>query len=126
MSRALGLAERGRGQTSPNPMVGALVVAADGTIVGLGYHRRAGEPHAEINALAMAAGRVRGATLYCTLEPCAHAGRTGPCCVAVAESGVTRVVVATKDPNPLVCGAGLAHLRAQRIRVDEGILAEEA
>src|SRR5262245_6743154 len=119
MMRALGLAERGRGQTSPNPMVGAVVVTAGGTIGGLGYHRRAGEPHAEIHALTMAGEQARGATMYCTLEPCSHAGRAGPCCVAVAEAGIARVVVATEDPNPLVRGSGLAYLRAKRVVVEE-------
>jgi diaminohydroxyphosphoribosylaminopyrimidine deaminase/5-amino-6-(5-phosphoribosylamino)uracil reductase len=126
MGRALRLAERGRGQTSPNPMVGAVIVAADGTIVGLGYHRKAGEPHAEIHALEMAGARARGATLYCTLEPCAHVGKTGPCCVVVAAAGLARVVVATADPNPLVCGRGLAYLRQQHVEVVEGVLAAEA
>jgi diaminohydroxyphosphoribosylaminopyrimidine deaminase/5-amino-6-(5-phosphoribosylamino)uracil reductase len=126
MVRALALAARGRGRTSPNPMVGAVVVDAGGRVVGEGYHERAGAAHAEIRALAEAGGRARGATLYCTLEPCAHTGRTGPCAAAVAEAGIARVVVATRDPNPLVAGRGLAYLRARGIEVIEGVRAREA
>jgi len=126
MARALALAARGRGRTSPNPMVGAVVVDADGRVVGEGYHERAGAAHAEIRALAEAGGRARGATLYCTLEPCAHTGRTGPCAAAVVEAGIARVVVATQDPNPLVAGRGLAHLRARGIEVVEGVRARDA
>jgi diaminohydroxyphosphoribosylaminopyrimidine deaminase/5-amino-6-(5-phosphoribosylamino)uracil reductase len=122
MDRALMLAGRGRGQTSPNPMVGAVVVSADGRMIGSGYHERAGEPHAEINALRAAAGdRVRGATLYCTLEPCCHEGRTGPCVDRIEDAGIARVVAAVEDPNPLVAGAGLAHLRAHGVEVDVGV-----
>lgn len=121
MDRALMLAERGRGQTSPNPMVGAVIVAADGRVVAGGYHRRAGEPHAEINALRSAAGQcVRGATMYCTLEPCVHTGRTGPCVDQIEAAGIARVVAAVGDPNPLVSGAGFAHLRDHGIEVDVG------
>jgi len=126
MARALALAERGRGRTSPNPMVGAVIVDADGRVVAEGYHERAGGPHAEVRALAEAGALARGATLYCTLEPCAHTGRTGPCAAAVAEAGIARVVVATRDPNPLVAGRGLAHLRARGIEVVEGVRAQEA
>ncbi len=126
MALALRLAERGRGQVSPNPMVGAVLVDAQGVIVGLGYHEKAGGPHAEIQALRMAGARSRQATLYCTLEPCSHTGRTGPCCVALAEAGVRRVVVAAEDPNPLVAGRGLAYLRAQGLEVREGLLCEAA
>jgi diaminohydroxyphosphoribosylaminopyrimidine deaminase/5-amino-6-(5-phosphoribosylamino)uracil reductase len=126
MGLALRLAECGRGQTSPNPMVGAVVVGADGVVAGLGYHRRAGEPHAEVRALRMAGGRARGATLYCTLEPCSHVGRTGPCCVAVAGAGIVRSVVATRDPDPRVAGGGIAYLREHGVAVTEGVLAAEA
>src|SRR5438270_11425512 len=92
MDRALFLAARGRGRTSPNPMVGAVVVSPDGVVVGQGYHQRAGEAHAEVRALGEAGLAARGATLYCTLEPCAHHGRTGPCCERVVEAGIARVV----------------------------------
>ena len=122
MDRALMLAERGRGRTSPNPMVGAVIVSPDGRVIGSGYHRRAGEPHAEINALNSAAGEsVRGATLYCTLEPCCHTGRTGPCVDPIERAGVARVVAAVEDPNPLVAGAGLRHLREHGVEVDVGV-----
>jgi diaminohydroxyphosphoribosylaminopyrimidine deaminase / 5-amino-6-(5-phosphoribosylamino)uracil reductase len=121
MDRALFLAARGRGRTSPNPMVGAVLVAPDGVIVGQGFHERAGEPHAEVHALDMAGGRARGATLYCTLEPCSHVGRTGPCVQRIADAGVARVVAAVEDPNPLVHGRGFEFLRAHDIRVDVGV-----
>ena len=122
MDRALMLAERGRGQTSPNPMVGAVIVSADGRVVASGYHERAGEPHAEVAALRAAAAEcVRGATLYCTLEPCCHAGRTGPCVARIEAAGIARVVAAVEDPNPLVAGAGFAHLRGHGIEVDVGV-----
>jgi diaminohydroxyphosphoribosylaminopyrimidine deaminase / 5-amino-6-(5-phosphoribosylamino)uracil reductase len=126
MSRALALAERGRGRTSPNPMVGAVVVDDDGVVVGRGSHERAGGPHAEVHALTDAGDRARGATLYCTLEPCTHTGRTGPCAPLVARSGIRRVVVAVQDPNPKVRGGGLAHLRAQGIEVCVGVLQADA
>jgi len=128
MGLALRLAERGRGQTSPNPMVGSVVVAPDGRAVGIGAHLRAGGPHAEIHALEMAGARARGATLYCSLEPCAHfeSKRTPPCCVAISAAGIARVVVATMDPHPMVAGRGLAHLREQRIEVVTGVCAREA
>ncbi len=126
MHRALALAERGRGLTSPNPMVGAVVVAPDGEIVGEGAHLRAGAPHAEIEALAAAGPGARGATLYLTLEPCAHAGRTPPCAPAVVAAGIARVVAALGDPNPLVAGRGFARLRAAGVEVVEGVLAGEA
>src|SRR5437660_8761437 len=92
MERALFHAARGRGRTSPNPVVGALVVSADGIVVGQGFHERAGEPHAEVHALATAGTAARGATLYCTLEPCCHVGRTGPCVERIARAGIARVV----------------------------------
>ena len=122
MDRALDLAERGRGTTSPNPMVGAVVVREDGTIVGQGYHETAGGPHAEVRALDEAGELARGATLYCTLEPCSHTGRTGPCAVAVAEAGIRRVVAAMQDPFPAVAGNGFAYLRAHGVRVALGFL----
>jgi diaminohydroxyphosphoribosylaminopyrimidine deaminase / 5-amino-6-(5-phosphoribosylamino)uracil reductase len=125
MRRALELAERGRGLTSPNPMVGAVVVR-DGVVVAEGYHVRAGAAHAEIEALAAAGERARGATLYVTLEPCAHFGRTPPCAPHVAGSGVRRVVAALVDPNPRVAGQGLAVLRAAGIEVAVGVLEREA
>ena len=126
MGQALRLAERGRPTTSPNPMVGALVVDRDGVIVGRGAHAVPGGPHAEILALADAGSRASGATLYCTLEPCSHTGRTGPCAPVVVASGVTRVVTATEDPNPLVAGRGHAILRAGGLQVDCGVLAAAA
>jgi diaminohydroxyphosphoribosylaminopyrimidine deaminase / 5-amino-6-(5-phosphoribosylamino)uracil reductase len=121
MRKALALAERGRGRTSPNPMVGALVVDDDGVIVGRGAHEVAGGPHAEVIALAAAGERARGATLYCTLEPCSHTGRTGPCAPVVVEAGIRRAVIAMEDPNPLVHGSGLAHLRERGIDVIVGV-----
>src|SRR5947208_2788932 len=123
--RALELAERGRGLTSPNPMVGA-VVARNGEIVGEGFHARAGGPHAEIVALEAAGGRARGATLYVTLEPCNHAGRTPPCVPAIFAAGITRVVAAAADPNPFVPGGGVAALREQGVAVVTGVLGAEA
>ena len=126
MRKALQLAERGRGRTSPNPMVGALVVDADGVVVGRGAHEFAGAPHAEVHALGDAGEAARHATLYCTLEPCSHTGRTGPCAPLVAASGVSRVVVATSDPNPLVAGRGLALLRDRGLEVRTDVLAADA
>ncbi len=121
MARALRLAERGRGRTTPNPLVGAVVVSPDGVVVGQGAHERAGEPHAEVHALNAAGGRARGATLYCTLEPCCHHGRTGPCTERVVAAGIRRVVVAIEDPFPLVAGKGIAFLREHGIAVDVGV-----
>jgi diaminohydroxyphosphoribosylaminopyrimidine deaminase/5-amino-6-(5-phosphoribosylamino)uracil reductase len=126
MRRALGLAERGLGHTSPNPVVGAIVVDAAGTIVGDGHHERAGTPHAEVHALDAAGERARGATLYCTLEPCCHAGRTGPCVERIAAAGISRVVAAVADPNPLVAGRGFEYLRAHGIAVEVGVAGVEA
>lgn len=125
MARALALAGRARGLTSPNPMVGAVLVR-DGAVVGEGYHRAAGEPHAEIEALAAAGPRARGAILYVTLEPCAHQGRTPPCVPALIAAGVRRVVAAVGDPHPLVAGRGLAALRAAGVEVEVGLLQAEA
>lgn len=116
MDRAFSLAERGRYGCSPNPMVGAVVVRG-GRVVGEGYHRRAGGEHAEIAALSRAGSKARGADLYLTLEPCVHRGRTPPCAPEVIASGVARVIVAGKDPNPAVAGRGIAALRRAGIRV---------
>lgn len=126
MRRALRLAARGRGGTSPNPMVGASVIAPDGTVVGDGWHRRAGLPHAEVNALAQAGPRTWGATLVCTLEPCCHHGQTGPCVDRIVEAGIREVVVATLDPNPQVAGGGVRYLQDHGIRVLIGPLGPEA
>jgi diaminohydroxyphosphoribosylaminopyrimidine deaminase/5-amino-6-(5-phosphoribosylamino)uracil reductase len=126
MARALFLAERGRGRTSPNPIVGAVVVTDDGVVVGQGAHLFAGGPHAEAVALDAAGPRARGATLYCTLEPCAHRGRTGPCVERIASAGIRRVVAATRDRNPVVHGRGLAFLQEHGIAVTEGVGAEQA
>jgi diaminohydroxyphosphoribosylaminopyrimidine deaminase/5-amino-6-(5-phosphoribosylamino)uracil reductase len=124
MDEALRLAERGAGRTSPNPAVGAVVVR-NGRLVGRGYHRRAGGPHAEIFALRQAGARALGATLYVTLEPCCHFGRTPPCVDAVLGSGVSRVVVGMLDPNPRVRGRGVAQLRRAGLQVDVGVREEE-
>ncbi len=123
---ALALAARARGQTTPNPMVGAVIVTPDGTVVGRGYHARAGEPHAEVHALIEAGSAARGATLYCTLEPCCHVGRTPPCTDRILASGISRVVASVGDPNPRVGGGGFARLRAAGVRVDVGIGREAA
>jgi diaminohydroxyphosphoribosylaminopyrimidine deaminase / 5-amino-6-(5-phosphoribosylamino)uracil reductase len=115
--RALELAERGRGTTAPNPVVGAVLVR-DGEVVGEGWHERAGGPHAEVVALAAGGERARGATLYVTLEPCAHHGRTPPCADALIEAGVARVVSAVADPNPETDGSGFERLRAAGVEVE--------
>jgi diaminohydroxyphosphoribosylaminopyrimidine deaminase/5-amino-6-(5-phosphoribosylamino)uracil reductase len=125
MRRALALAARGLGETNPNPAVGC-VVARGGRVVGEGFHARAGGPHAEVVALGEAGARARGATLYVTLEPCAHHGRTPPCAPLVRESGVARVVAAVGDPSPRVAGRGFALLRRAGIAIDTGLLAGEA
>jgi diaminohydroxyphosphoribosylaminopyrimidine deaminase/5-amino-6-(5-phosphoribosylamino)uracil reductase len=125
MRRALRLGARAAGRTSPNPLVGSVVVR-DGTIVGEGYHHAAGEAHAEVNALRKAGESARGATLYTNLEPCAHHGRTPPCVDAIRDAGVTRVVVAMRDPDPRTDGKGIRRLRADGIAVEEGLLREEA
>jgi diaminohydroxyphosphoribosylaminopyrimidine deaminase/5-amino-6-(5-phosphoribosylamino)uracil reductase len=124
MREALDLAERGRGQTRPNPVVGALLVRG-GRVLARGYHRRAGLPHAEIEALSRKGVRAQGATLYVTLEPCCHQGRTGPCTEAIKSAGIRRVVVGCCDENPLVSGRGVLHLRRAGIRVDVGCLDHE-
>lgn len=125
MARALELAALARGRTAPNPMVGAVVVAAD-AVVGEGHHARAGEPHAEALALAAAGAAASGADLYVTLEPCAHHGRTPPCVDAIVAAGVARVFAAMRDPNPRVDGHGLERLRAAGVQVRVGMLGEEA
>jgi diaminohydroxyphosphoribosylaminopyrimidine deaminase/5-amino-6-(5-phosphoribosylamino)uracil reductase len=127
MARALQLAERGLYSTSPNPRVGCVLVR-DGAIIGAGWHEKAGAPHAEINALRKVSPgeTARGATAYVTLEPCSHHGRTPPCADALIAAGVSRVIVAMQDPNPLVAGQGLARLRAAGIAVDCGLLENEA
>lgn len=125
MRRALELAARARGRTAPNPMVGAVVVSG-GELVGEGWHRRAGEAHAEVNAFRAAGSAARGATLYVTLEPCCHWGRTPPCTDAVLASGVRRVVVAMPDPFPKVGGGGLRILREAGLEVEVGLLEAEA
>jgi diaminohydroxyphosphoribosylaminopyrimidine deaminase/5-amino-6-(5-phosphoribosylamino)uracil reductase len=125
MQLALSLAERGRGTTSPNPMVGAVIVR-DGVIVGQGYHVRAGQDHAEVVALREAGVRAEGATLYVTMEPCCHHGKTPPCSEAVIRSGIARVVAAMTDPNPKVCGGGFASLARNGIEYEVGILEDEA
>ncbi len=125
MRRALALAERGRGTTQPNPVVGAVIVRG-GRIVAEGFHRKAGEAHAEVNALGQLRGSARGTTLYVTLEPCDHTGRTGPCTDVIIAARPARVVVGCRDPNPIVDGRGLARLRRAGIRVDVGCLEDEA
>jgi diaminohydroxyphosphoribosylaminopyrimidine deaminase/5-amino-6-(5-phosphoribosylamino)uracil reductase len=124
MRRALELAENGLGLAAPNPMVGAVVVSG-GRVVGEGWHEGPGAPHAEMIALREAGDRARGATLYVTLEPCSHHGRTGPCAPAVAESGVGRVVAAIRDPNPQVDGRGFDLLRRAGLQVDVGACRSE-
>ena len=125
MRRAAALAARGLGTTSPNPVVGCLVLAADGTRRGLGLARRAGGPHAEVVALRAGGERARGGTAVVTLEPCDHTGRTGPCTSALIDAGVHRVVIAVADPDPVAAG-GAAALRAAGIEVEVGVGAGEA
>ena len=125
MQRAIRLAERGRGSASPNPPVGALVVR-DGTVVAQGYHRGPGTSHAEIEAIEGAGDATRGATLYVTLEPCTHQGRTPPCAPRVVEAGFARVVIGTTDPNPAVDGRGVSALRGAGIEVETGIRQSDA
>ena len=125
MRRALELAERGRGHTAPNPIVGAVLVR-NGRVVGEGWHRAIGRHHAEVEALTRAGRAARGATLYVTLEPCAHWGRTPPCADALLAAGIARCVVALRDPDPRVNGRGLRGLRAAGVEVELGLLAGEA
>jgi diaminohydroxyphosphoribosylaminopyrimidine deaminase / 5-amino-6-(5-phosphoribosylamino)uracil reductase len=126
MRRALFHAARAAGATAPNPMVGAVVVSRAGVIVGQGRHPKAGEAHAEVFALDEAGEQARGGTLFVTLEPCCHYGRTAPCTTRVIASGVTRVVIAMQDPNPLVNGQGIAELRAAGMQVEVGLLEDQA
>jgi diaminohydroxyphosphoribosylaminopyrimidine deaminase/5-amino-6-(5-phosphoribosylamino)uracil reductase len=125
MSRALELARLGLATTSPNPRVGCVIVR-EGAVVGEGWHRRAGEAHAEVVALGEAGGRARGATVYVTLEPCSHFGRTPPCVESLIEAKVARVIAAMEDPNPTVNGRGLARLRDAGVDVRCGLLQHEA
>ena len=125
MMQAIALAERGRFTTTPNPNVGCVIVK-DNRIIGTGYHRQAGQPHAEVYALQQAGALAKNATAYVTLEPCSHFGRTPPCANALIDAGISRVVVAMQDPNPQVSGQGIARLRAAGIRVDIGLCAEAA
>ncbi|MBZ5702057.1 MAG: bifunctional diaminohydroxyphosphoribosylaminopyrimidine deaminase/5-amino-6-(5-phosphoribosylamino)uracil reductase RibD [Acidobacteriia bacterium] len=125
MERALALARKGAGLASPNPMVGAVIVR-DGELVGEGFHQYQGRDHAEIVALKAAGEKARGATLYVTLEPCCHTGRTGPCTGAILAAGIRRVVAAMQDPNPAVAGQGFEQLRAAGVEADCGVLEEEA
>lgn len=124
MRQAIELAEKGRGRTSPNPLVGAVVVQ-DGKVVGTGYHAQAGKPHAEVNALKESGNSSVGATLYSTLEPCCNYGWTPPCTDSIISVGVKRVVVGLIDPNPEVCGRGVERLKAAGISVTKDILSEE-
>jgi diaminohydroxyphosphoribosylaminopyrimidine deaminase/5-amino-6-(5-phosphoribosylamino)uracil reductase len=124
MALALDAARRGWGRTAPNPMVGAVIVR-EGEVLGVGWHAKYGEAHAEVMALERAGERARGATMYVTLEPCAHFGKTPPCANALVRAGVSRVVIAARDPNPEARG-GVERLRAAGIRVETGLLAEQA
>lgn len=125
MKMAVSLAKRGEGKVNPNPMVGAVVVR-DGKVVGKGFHRFFGAPHAEIEALSAAGRGSRGAEMFVTLEPCCHSGKTGPCTESIIEAGIKRVFVAAKDPNPLVNGKGIARLKRRGIDMHIGLCAEEA
>ncbi|MBR3320405.1 MAG: bifunctional diaminohydroxyphosphoribosylaminopyrimidine deaminase/5-amino-6-(5-phosphoribosylamino)uracil reductase RibD, partial [Exiguobacterium sp.] len=125
MEQAIQLAKSADGQTGVNPLVGAVLVK-DGRIVGMGAHIKAGEPHAEVHAIRMAGAAASGATLYVTLEPCSHHGKTPPCADLIVESGIKRVVVAMKDPNPLIAGNGIMRLQAAGVEVDVGLLEAEA
>jgi len=126
MRRALFHAGRAEGVTTPNPLVGAVVVSPEGVVVGQGRHPRAGAPHAEVFALDDAGDRARGATLFVNLEPCCHTGRTGPCTRRIIAAGIRRVVAAMRDPNPLVSGKGFEELRANGVEVAVGLLEDEA
>ncbi len=125
MQRALELAIQAQGRTNPNPMVGAVIVK-NNQIIGEGYHHQAGTPHAEVHALQAAGDQAAGATLYVTLEPCSHFGKTPPCADAVIKAGIKRVVIATSDPNPQVAGQGIVRLREAGIEVELGVLEEPA
>src|SRR6185436_7447069 len=126
MRRALFHAGRSEGVTTPNPLVGAVIVSPDGVVVGQGRHPRAGAPHAEVFAIEDAGERARGATMFVNLEPCCHTGRTGPCTKRIVAAGLRRVVAAMPDPNPQVSGKGFDELRAHGIQVEVGVLADEA
>ncbi|MCS5617574.1 MAG: bifunctional diaminohydroxyphosphoribosylaminopyrimidine deaminase/5-amino-6-(5-phosphoribosylamino)uracil reductase RibD, partial [Pirellulales bacterium] len=126
MRRALDLARRGEGRVEPNPMVGAVICGPGGAIVAEGWHDRFGGPHAEAMAIAAAGGAARGGTLYVTLEPCCHHGKTPPCSEAIIAAGIRRVVVAAGDPFPEVAGGGIAALEAAGISVEVGLLAADA
>jgi diaminohydroxyphosphoribosylaminopyrimidine deaminase/5-amino-6-(5-phosphoribosylamino)uracil reductase len=125
LSEALDLAARGRGRVSPNPLVGAVIVA-DGAVVGRGWHEGPGTAHAEVVALGEAGERARGATLFTSLEPCDHRGRTGPCTQAILDAGIARVVVGVVDPNPVVDGRGIERLRAGGLDVRVGVLEQDS
>lgn len=125
MRLALRLAARARGRTSPNPAVGAVIVKG-GRMIAQGYHRQAGLAHAEVEALRAAGPRASGSTMYVTLEPCNHTGRTPPCCPAITQAGIRRIVVATKDPNPITTGRGIAALRKAGLRITMGVLEPDA
>lgn len=124
MRRALELARRAEGRTAPNPAVGAVIVR-DGVIIGEGFHPAAGAAHAEIFALQQAGAGAQGATIYVTLEPCCHRGRTGPCSAALIAAGIVRVVAGCRDPNPKVAGGGFEQLRVAGVQVEDGLLGEE-
>lgn len=126
MTRALELAARGRGRVEPNPMVGCVIVSANGQVVGEGWHTAFGQPHAEVEALQVAGAAARGGTMYVTLEPCCHHGKTPPCSEAVVAAGVRRVVVAMRDPFPYVDNGGIAALQQAGIAVEVGLLEAEA
>ncbi|MFH1189128.1 MAG: bifunctional diaminohydroxyphosphoribosylaminopyrimidine deaminase/5-amino-6-(5-phosphoribosylamino)uracil reductase RibD [Candidatus Omnitrophota bacterium] len=125
MAIAIALAKKAEGRTSPNPMVGAVVVKGD-RIVGRGYHKKCGLPHAEVYAIKSSGALAKGSTLYVTLEPCDHHGRTSPCTDAIIKSGIKRVVIAMKDPNPVTDGRGIEKLRSHGIKVETGVLESEA
>ena len=125
LKEVLGLARKGEGRTSPNPLVGAVIVK-NGKIIGRGFHALAGSPHAEVEALRQAGRKAKGASLYVNLEPCNHFGKTPPCTEAIIKSGIKNVVISMRDPNPLNNGKGLARLRQNNIRVKEGVMKEEA
>jgi diaminohydroxyphosphoribosylaminopyrimidine deaminase/5-amino-6-(5-phosphoribosylamino)uracil reductase len=125
MRRAIALAARGLGTTSPNPVVGCILLDPDGEVVGEGFHAYAGGPHAEIVALAQAGERARGGTAVVTLEPCNHTGRTGPCSQALINAGVERVVIAVDDPTPVAAG-GAVTMRAAGVQVETGVRRREA
>ena len=124
MRLALREARKGLGRTSPNPSVGAVVVK-NGEVIARGYHKKAGTPHAEVHALRAAGEEARGATMYVTLEPCNHTGKTPPCSHAVAAAGIARVVVGMEDPNPLVAGSGMRYLQERGVEVVSGCLAAQ-